>query len=556
MKRVLLALGVLSLPVLSMTATSGVAEPIARTRALDNNFQAMVFQPEADLLNVALGFSRRYEDVAFIGGANIDALVTLVAISGLTSNVLDTFDQYDNGPNLSAHTKPSGTAEASAKFRIDFLVDNTNTPAVIDNVSLSIADIDAWEFVSFAGITGYQLATGTQLSVTTTNGVSRFISSASGVSNTDELRIVQATYATASSVSVSFGCRANAVTNGVGAGGKCGFTIPVGNFLWTNGSTATAVTRPSFQITYNGNSGTGSVPSPTSGSGALTIESNTGGLIAGSNSFLGWNTKADGTGISLAPGDTFVPSENITFYAQYGSAQAAHTVTFMNNGGSGTMTPQTSGVAASLTSNTFTYSGFTFAGWNTDPNGNGTAYVDGVSYAFTADLTLYAQWVAITATTVATTLPPATTIAPAVTVAPVATTVAPASVATVHTVTFNSNGGKGSMSNQVSGVTSKLKSNIFSRSGYKFAGWNTATDGTGTSYVNATSYGFATDLVLYAQWTPNAESQAITPSMPKTGATIPMRSIACLLFAGGLMVWSSRRRAISQFEGSTVRASF
>jgi len=36
--------------------------------------------------------------------------------------------------------------------------------------------------------------------------------------------------------------------------------------------------------------------------------------------------------------------------------------------------------------------------------------------------------------------------------------------------------------------------------GFTFVGWNTATDGTGTTFADGASYSFANDLALYAQW--------------------------------------------------------
>ncbi len=67
-------------------------------------------------------------------------------------------------------------------------------------------------------------------------------------------------------------------------------------------------------------------------------------------------------------------------------------VTFNANGGSGSMSPQTAATPTALTSNSFTYSGHTFAGWNTSADGSGTAYANGATYPFTASVTLYAQW--------------------------------------------------------------------------------------------------------------------------------------------------------------------
>ena len=41
--------------------------------------------------------------------------------------------------------------------------------------------------------------------------------------------------------------------------------------------------------------------------------------------------------------------------------------------------------------------GYTFTGWNSDAEGNGDAYAIGTKYSFAADITLYAQWEALTA---------------------------------------------------------------------------------------------------------------------------------------------------------------
>ena len=111
-----------------------------------------------------------------------------------------------------------------------------------------------------------------------------------------------------------------------------------------------------------------------------------------------------------SPGVTFIefqndfPDQNL-YQSEYGQnlvglslpveyAQA----TFNANSGSGSMTPQSAARATNLTMNTFTYSGYTFTGWNTAANGTGTAFTDGASFAFTADTVLYAQWTPIAGT--------------------------------------------------------------------------------------------------------------------------------------------------------------
>jgi uncharacterized repeat protein (TIGR02543 family) len=75
---------------------------------------------------------------------------------------------------------------------------------------------------------------------------------------------------------------------------------------------------------------------------------------------------------------------------------------------------------------------------------------------------------------------------------------------TSSSVTFNSNGGTGSMSNQTANTATALTSNSFTRPGYTFAGWNTAANGSGTAYADGASYSFSSSTTLYAQWTCNS----------------------------------------------------
>lgn len=71
------------------------------------------------------------------------------------------------------------------------------------------------------------------------------------------------------------------------------------------------------------------------------------------------------------------------------------TVTFNNNGGTGALTAETKNTATALSlfsTGTMARTGYSFTGWNTVAGGGGTAYADGASYPFTANVTLYAQW--------------------------------------------------------------------------------------------------------------------------------------------------------------------
>lgn len=156
---------------------------------------------------------------------------------------------------------------------------------------------------------------------------------------------------------------------------------------------ATLATGPT--VTYNGNGYTGgTVPTdgnnPYTSGDTVTVLGNTGSLINTCNTFNNWNTAADGSGTTYSAGNTFTITASTTLYAQW--TPTGNTVTFDANGGTGSMTPQTDCATANLTTNTFTYAGFTFNSWNTVADGSGTTYVDEAAYNFAADMTLFAQW--------------------------------------------------------------------------------------------------------------------------------------------------------------------
>lgn len=144
-------------------------------------------------------------------------------------------------------------------------------------------------------------------------------------------------------------------------------------------------------------------------------------------------------------------------------------ITFDPNGGAGSMEPMSvnPGVGNKLTGNTFTRENYTFTGWNTAKDGTGKTYADGETVNFSADTTLYAQW----------------------TQNPV--------------ITFDANGGKGTMGTQTvkPNEATDLTANSFTRADYDFTGWNTAKDGTGTAYADKTNITTNENVTLYAQWT-------------------------------------------------------
>ena len=151
-----------------------------------------------------------------------------------------------------------------------------------------------------------------------------------------------------------------------------------------------------------------------------------------------------------------------------GTLPSGKTVTFNNNGGSGTMANQIASTATNLTANTFTRTNYNFANWHTTASGTGgTSYANSASYPFTADATLYAQW--------------------------------------QGNVTYNANGGTGTVtdSNTYSpGASVSTLANGFTYAGFAFTGWNTQADGAGTDYAASTAnaFNFIGNTTLYAKW--------------------------------------------------------
>ena len=72
------------------------------------------------------------------------------------------------------------------------------------------------------------------------------------------------------------------------------------------------------------------------------------------------------------------------------------------------------------------------------------------------------------------------------------------------TITFDANGGEGSMDPQTveSGADAVLNNNTFTREHYTFGAWNTQSDGEGKVYQNGATVNFTENTTLYAIWEP------------------------------------------------------
>ncbi|CAN2222829.1 Listeria/Bacterioides repeat [Candidatus Nanopelagicaceae bacterium] len=166
----------------------------------------------------------------------------------------------------------------------------------------------------------------------------------------------------------------------------------------------------------------------------------------------------------------------------FSSAAGASTnmVTFDSNSSTSgspsaaSVTQVSTGAAVTLaTQNTLARTNYTFGGWNTAADGSGTTYSAGATYTPASSLTLYAQWNSTisydTNTATSGTAPPSTSAK---------------SSAAVTTLATNSG--------------------TLAKTGYTFGGWNTAANGSGTSYVaGLTTYSSPGNITLYAQWNSN-----------------------------------------------------
>ena len=135
----------------------------------------------------------------------------------------------------------------------------------------------------------------------------------------------------------------------------------------------------SYAVTYDPNGGTGTVAdSNRYAQNKLAKVLSSDGLIAPEGKvFLGWNTKADGTGEMKYPGSSVLVTGNITLYAVWGNKTPGTTLVYHANDGSDRKITEPYANNATVTlkgKDTFTRSGYTFSSWNTQADGKGTSF--------------------------------------------------------------------------------------------------------------------------------------------------------------------------------------
>jgi uncharacterized repeat protein (TIGR02543 family) len=264
-----------------------------------------------------------------------------------------------------------------------------------------------------------------------------------------------------------------------------------------------------YIITYVGNGNTGgTVPtdgsSPYAPGSTVTFLGNSGTLTKTGYSFAGWNTAADGTGTSYVGGNTFSINANTTLYAQWIPELSGVSLVYdPGTGGSGTAPPSSGTTYPTYSTqpvvgNTgFTNGALVFGGWNTAANGSGTSYPVGSNITMIPSyfpITLYAQWI---------------------------------NPATTYTLTYDANsaaGGSGTAPASPTTYSSKQTATILGNTGpftnsdptKIFYGWNTAANGTGTSYPVGSTITMNANKTLYAQW---GNSPLVTVTYDANGAS-------------------------------------
>lgn len=225
-----------------------------------------------------------------------------------------------------------------------------------------------------------------------------------------------------------------------------------------------------FTVKYDFNGGSGSpIGIQTKKQGESVCISNADGLKRSGWKFVGWNTRADGKGLSYQPGVAYSYDKDITLFAQW--KQTEFKVVYDANGGIGTTITSKKEESTPLTVidvSAFSRQGYEFSGWNSKADGSGISYGVGDSYLGDKDITLFAQWKQVE-----------------------------------FEISYDSNGGSGTVPTDTKEklLDIDLSEGLeLKRVGYELIGWNTKADGTGKSYRLGAHFFDDKDTVLYAQW--------------------------------------------------------
>ena len=253
---------------------------------------------------------------------------------------------------------------------------------------------------------------------------------------------------------------------------KCGSEIHSnGTYLDDEDTASKNVTisaKPSYTVSYNANGGSGVPGNQTKWCGEELTLSNTTPTKTG-YTFNGWSGS---DGKVYWQNGKYTGNSALTLTARWNPN--TYYIKFNGNGNTGgsmsnlTMTYDT---AKNLTSNGFSKTGHTFAGWATSANGSvvysNAQSVKNLTTTSGGTYNLYAKWTPNT-----------------------------------YTVSYNANGGSGVPGNQTKtyGQNLTLSSTIPTKSHYNFLGWATSKDATTATIQPGATYSTNAALTLYAVW--------------------------------------------------------
>ncbi|MDR0385467.1 MAG: InlB B-repeat-containing protein [Prevotellaceae bacterium] len=178
--------------------------------------------------------------------------------------------------------------------------------------------------------------------------------------------------------------------------------------------------------------------------------------------FKGWNTLKDGSGVAYTENVNYTIDDNITLYAQWEAD--SYTLSFDTQGGNPVNSQQISYGAVTDALPAVTRAGYTFGGWFTEADGNGTEYTPATVYKTAGNTTLYAKWTVRN-----------------------------------YTLGFDAQGGA-PVPALPANYNDVLSLSVPVRAGYTFKGWNTLKDGSGVAYTGSINYTADSDITLFAQW--------------------------------------------------------
>ena len=234
----------------------------------------------------------------------------------------------------------------------------------------------------------------------------------------------------------------------------------------------------------------------------------------------------NGTLHAKAPGTATITVNRQSYSFSKQITVTLSTISFSGNGATSGFMESIQGAigqSATIPNVGFSRTGYTFTGWNTSPDGTGTAYRPNATIQFAAqNITLYAQWKVRS-----------------------------------YSVNFDSNGGSAVASQSVKYGSKASRPTDPTRAGHTFQGWYTSRDGGARYDFNQTVTG---DVTLYAHWSVNSYTLAFDGNGGKASessrkvqygnqyGTLPTATRTGYAFQG----WYTARSGGSQVSSSTT----